>query len=271
MHEYPPKPALSPAGIIIAERRLLMDISLYQAAAAMNASSRWQEVISDNLASNQIPGFKKQDLSFSAVQARSQMSSASLARRLAMPLAVATTNTQAGELRPTGVASDLALEGPGFFEVQLPDGRRGYARDGGFRISAQGQLVTRQGLPVMSEAGPLQLDPNNPGPVTVAPTGEVSQGGGLKGRLKISEFSEPGALVPAGAGVFVAANPLAPPRAASATMVRQGFVENANTSSLTEMANLISASRLFEANQKVIQAADDRVGRLIADVGNPLS
>jgi flagellar basal-body rod protein FlgF len=250
-----------------------MDISLYQAAAAMNASARWQEVISENLVSSQIPGFKKQNLSFSAVQAgcqaRSQGTSPSNAQRFTMPLATTTTNTQPGELRPTGVTTDLALDGPGLFEVQMPDGRKGYTRNGGFRVSAQGQLVTSRGLPFMGETGPLQLDPNNSGPISVAPTGEVSQGGELKGRLKISEFSDPGALVATGSGLFIAADPAVQPRAATATTVRQGFAESANTSSITEMVDLISASRLFEANQKVITAADDRVGRLITDVGNP--
>jgi flagellar basal-body rod protein FlgF len=250
-----------------------MDMSLYQVAAAMNATTRWQEVISENLAASQIPGFKKQDLSFSAVQAgyqpRSPMTSPLTNQRFMMPLAGTTTNLQAGELRPTGVATDLALDGPGFFEVQMPNGRRGYTRGGGFRVSGQGQLVTTQGLPVLSENGPLQLDPNHPGPVSVSPTGEVSQGGALKGRLKLSEFSDPGALVPAGAGLFIAAAPAVLPGAASHTSVRQGFVENSNTSTITGMVNLINANRLFEANQKVILAADERVSRLISDVGNP--
>ena len=252
-----------------------MDISLYQAASAMNASSRWQEVIAENLDASQIPGFKKQDLSFSAVQAgyqaRSQMNSPFGARHFTMPLATSTTNNQAGELRPTGVATDLALDGPGLFEVQMPDGRKGYTRSGGFHVSAQGQLVTIQGLPVMGEAGALVFDASNSGPISVASSGEVSQGGVLKGRLKISEFSGPGALVPTGTGLFVAADPAVQPRAASATTVRQGFAESSNASSITEMVNLISASRLFEANQKVIVAADDRMGRLINDVGNPIS
>jgi flagellar basal-body rod protein FlgF len=252
-----------------------MDISLYQAASAMNASARWQDVISENLASSQIPGFKKQELSFSTVQSgyqvRSQANSPSGVRHFTMPVATATTNTQAGELRPTGVATDLALEGPGLFEVRMADGRRGYTRSGGFHVSAQGQLVTSQGLPVMGEAGVLEFDASNPGPISVAPTGEVSQGGVLKGRLKIAEFSGPGALVATGAGLFIAADPAVQPRAASATTVRQGFAESSNASSITEMVNLLTASRLFEANQKVIVAADERMGRLISDVGNPLS
>ena len=72
-------------------------------------------------------------------------------------------------------------------------------------------------------------------------------------------------LEPILTGVSLAAQP----RAASTSTVRQGFLENANTSSVSEMANLISAMRFFEANQKVIQTEDDRVGRLISDVANP--
>lgn len=248
-----------------------MDVSLYQAAAAMNAGSRWQEVISDNLAANQVPGFKKQNLSFSSVQAGFMGSAARGAgsKRSEMPLASTTTNFQHGELCPTGVATDLAVDGTGFFEVQMPDGRSAYTRDGGFRMSMKGQLVNKQGLAVMGEGGPLKLDPNNPAPVTIDSTGEVAQGGEQKGRLKLTEFDNPAGLTATGTGLFVDTDLAAQPSATTTSAVRQGFLENANTSSMTEMGNLISAMRFYEANQKVIQSEDDRVGRLISEVGNP--
>jgi flagellar basal body rod protein FlgG len=250
-----------------------MDVSLFQAAAAMNASSRWQEVISENLASNQIPGFKKQDLSFSGVQsgymARPKNSSPFFVQRLSMPLAGTSTNHQSGELRSTGDSSDVALSGPGLLEVRLPDGRSAYTRDGGFRLSTQGQLVSRQGLLFMSETGPLQLDSNNPGLISISSSGDISQGGVFKGRLRILEFNDPTALGSVSPGLFVASAASGTPRAAAQTSVHQGFIENANTSSVAEMVNMINASRLFEANQKVIMATDERMGRLISDVGNP--
>jgi flagellar basal body rod protein FlgG len=248
-----------------------MDVSLYQAAAAMNASSRWQEVISENLSASQIPGFKKQTLSFNAVQSgfMDGATGASAAKRATMPLASATTNFQAGELRSTGISTDLGIDGPGFFEVRLPDGTKGYTRDGEFRLNTQGQLTTKQGLPVMGQDGPLQLDPNNSAPITVALTGEVSQGGEQKGQLHLTEFNNPTALTSSGTGLFTCTDLTAQPRAASASNVQQGFLENANTSSVSEMANLISAMRFYEANQKVIQTEDDRVGRLISEVANP--
>ena len=247
-----------------------MDMSLYQAAAAMNASSRWQEVISDNLASSQIPGFKKQALSFSDVQAGFMAgTSGTAAKRAMMPVAGTSTNFQAGELHSTGMATDLALDGPGFFEVRMPDGTNGYTRDGEFHLNTQGQLTNKQGFQVMGQTGPIQFDPNNPAPITIALAGEISQGGEQKGQLKLTEFGKPAALASVGGGLFADTDLTAQPRATTTSSVHQGFLENANTSPVTEMANLISAMRFFEANQKVIQTEDDRVGRLITDVGNP--
>ena len=248
-----------------------MDVSLYQAAAAMNASSRWQEVISDNLSANQVPGFKKQDISFSAVQAGFMGSAARGAgsKRSEMPQANATTNFQAGELCPTGVATDLAIEGTGFFEVEMPNGTSGYTRAGGFRVGMNGHLITKQGLAVIGQSGPIKLDPANTGPITFEPNGQISQSGQIKGRLKLTEFDNPAGLAQTGSGQFVDPDLAAQPHDATTSTVRQGFLENANTSSMTEMGSLITAMRFYEANQKVIQSEDDRVGRLINDVANP--
>jgi flagellar basal body rod protein FlgG len=248
-----------------------MDVSLYQAAAAMNASSRWQEVISDNLSANQVSGFKKQDISFSAVQAGFMGSAArgAGAKRSEMPLANSTTNFQAGELCPTGVATDLGIEGTGFFEVEMPNGTSGYTRAGGFRVNMKGQLTTRQGLAVMGQGGPVKLDPSSTAPITIELTGQITQGGEIRGRLKLTEFDNPAGLAQTGTGVFVDPNLAAQPHDATTSTIRQGFLENANTSSMTEMGSLISAMRFYEANQKVIQSEDDRVGRLISDVANP--
>jgi flagellar basal body rod protein FlgG len=248
-----------------------MDVSLYQAAAAMNASSRWQEVISENLSAGQIPGFKKQDLAFTAVQSgfMGGASGGAAAKRATMPLAGTTTNFQAGELHSTGVATDLAIEGTGFFEVRMPDGTSGYTRNGQFRLNMQGQLITNQGLQVMGKGAPLQLDPNNSEPITITPAGDVAQGGQAKGQIKLTEFNNPAALAAAGTGLFTDTDLAAQPRAATLSSIQQGFLENANTSSVAEMGNMISAMRFYEANQKVIQTEDDRVGRLISDVANP--
>src|ERR1039457_827918 len=155
-----------------------MNVSLYQAAAAMNANARWQDMISENLAAISIPGGRSRDVSFSSVQAGAQF---------VIPAARTAVNFQPGELRPTQNPTDFALEGKGFFEVQLPNGDHAYTRDGEFHLNAQGQLVTKQGYPVLGDGGPLQFDPSNAQPLTIAATGEVSQGGDVKGKLKLAE------------------------------------------------------------------------------------
>jgi flagellar basal-body rod protein FlgF len=161
-----------------------VNVSLYQAAAAMNANARWQETISDNLASASVPGFKKQEISFDAVQA-GMMSQATpnAQRQFLLPRATAATNFAQGELRATGVSTDLAIEGRGFFQVQMPTGGTAYTRDGEFHLNTSGQLVTKQGFPVLGENGPIQLDPNLGGEISVAATGEVSQSSEVRGKL----------------------------------------------------------------------------------------
>jgi flagellar basal-body rod protein FlgG len=178
-------------------------------------------------------------------------------------------NFQQGTLRPTGLPTDLALEGPGFFEVQLPNGSHAFTRDGELQLNAQGQLVTKQGYLVMSDGGPVQLDPANSSPISVSASGELSQGGALKARLNLVEFSQPHNLQPIGGGCFIVNGPQTRPTPAQSSQIRQGFLESANTSPTTEMASLITAMRMFEANQKVMQMQDDRMGRVITELGNP--
>ncbi len=240
-----------------------MNVSLYQAAAAMNANARWQEMITENLAAGSVPGFRKQDISFATVEAGLGTS------RHLMPVARTATNFQQGSVRPTGNPTDLALEGNGFFEVQLPNGAHAYTRDGEFQLNAQGQLVTKQGYTVVSNSGPLQFDVNNPAPISVSPAGEVSQGSDNKGRLHLVEFAQPQQLTAIGQGYFLADDPAAQPIDASATSVRQGYLEASNTSPTIEMASLITAMRMFETNQKVMQMQDERMGKAINELGGP--
>jgi flagellar basal-body rod protein FlgG len=186
-----------------------------------------------------------------------------------MPLAGTSTNFQAGEMRSTGVSTDLAIEGNAFFDVQLADGTHAYTRDGEFRVDTQGQLVNKQGLPILGTNGPIQLNPRNASPITVAGNGQISQGGNVVGRLKLAEFDDPRVLVPTGGGCFVVSDPAIQPGASTTSTVHQGFVESSNAVPVQEMGDLISAMRFYEANQKVAQMADDRANRLISDVANP--
>lgn len=236
----------------------------------MNANARWQEVISENLASSSIPGFKRQDMSFGAVQA-GLMPQAAGAQKLnfLLPHAQTSTSLTPGELKYTGVKTDVAVEGAGFFQVQLPNGASAYTRDGEFRINSQGQLATKQGHVVLGDSGPIQLDRNNSAPLSINPSGEVSQGADRKGKLRIVDFNDPRLLTPIGGGSFIASNPSVQPSEVREPSIRQGFLEGANTSPVNEMANLIGVMRTFEANQRIVQLHDERMGRAISELGNP--
>lgn len=240
----------------------VMNVGLYQAAAALNASARWQDVISQNLASGSVPGFKKQDIAFSSIEALQGQGGL-------IPATQTVTNFQQGQIRPTNVPTDVAIEGDGFFEVQLPGGQTAYTRDGEFQFNAQGQLVSKQGYLVQTDGGPIQIDPKIQGPISIAPDGTVSQGSNQLGKLKITTFNDPHLLTQIGNSYFAANNPSLVPTTATSATVRQGYLEAGNVSSISEMANLISAMRQFEANQKVVQVNDDRMSRAISELGNP--
>lgn len=237
----------------------------------MNAGARWQEIISENLASASVPGFKRQDVSFQSVSAGT-MEQEALPPHLRFRLAEGrpVTQFQQGELRSTGVPTDVAIQGEGFFEVEMPSGATGYTRDGEFHISAQGTLVTKQGYAVLGEGGAIQLDLNASGPLSISPTGEVSQGGISRGTLKISSFSQPQRLTPVGGGIFISNDINLRAAEVPQPNLRSGFLEAANTSVVTEMANLISSMRYFEINQKMLQMHDENMGRTITQLGTPL-
>ncbi len=245
-----------------------MDVSLYQAAAAMNATAQWQEMIADNLTASNISGGRKRDISFHDVQAGLDPSvSGGTQANYFIPTASMVANFQQGELHASSNPMDFALEGPGFFTVQLPNGDKSYTRGGEFQLNAKEQLVTTQGYPVLSGGAPIQFNPNSTDPITVSATGEISQGSQQVGKLDLVEFDHPEFLTMLGADSFRSDNSAAQPTAAVGTKVRQGFLEGANSSPTTEMSGLVTAMRAFEANQKVMQMESDRTSRVITTLG----
>jgi flagellar basal body rod protein FlgG len=251
-----------------------VNVSLFQAAAALDANSRWQEVIADNLASSSVPGFKRQQLSQEAVQAglMSAQGANDLPQHFSMSKTSTSTNFDPGEFKYTGNGTDAAIEGNGFFEVRLPNGATALTRDGEFQISSRGLLVTKESYPVLGTSngvvGPIQLSSDHSGPLSISPTGEVSQGSDLKGKLKLMDVDKPGFLTHISGGYFLAQNKKIVPQPVK-SFVREGYLESSNTSTLMEMASMMTASRSFEANSKVVQIQDDRLNRTISELGNP--
>ena len=247
-----------------------MNVSLYQAASALDATSRWQEVISENLASSPVPGYRKQEVSFNATSAgmRPGVTPSELggAQQLAIPQARTSTNFLSGEMKLTGSPTHVAIDGKAFFEVELPNGDTAYTRDGEFQLNAAGQLVTKQGYPVLSEGGPIVVALDRPEPLSISASGEISQGAEIRGRLKLTAFNDEQLLKHNGGGLFLADDPALQTIGAAGSTVRQGWLEGSNASVVGEMANLLTAMRTYEANQRVIQLHDERMGKAITEL-----
>jgi flagellar basal-body rod protein FlgF len=248
-----------------------MNVSLYQAAAALNANSRWQEVIAENLASSSVPGFRKQELSFAAVQAglmpTTQLTSSNSPQSFTIPKATTSTSFLPGDMQYTGDNNNVGIEGKGFFQVKLPNGAKALTRDGEFQVNSKGQLVTKEGYTVLSSGAPVQLDTSNKGPLSISANGDVSQGSDVQGSLNLVDVNKPELLTQISGAYFLANNSAIKTQPATGSL-RQGYLEGANTTSVGEMANMMTAMRTFEANQHVIQIQDDRMGKAISELAS---
>ena len=173
-----------------------MNISLYQAASALEGNLKRQHVIAENLASSSVPGFKRHNMTFNAVDASmfdEKLKAADQATQVhwMLPRFMVTTDFQQGTLMPTGDNTNVALDGPGFFGVTGPDGETLYTRDGSFRTNNLGQLITKDGNLLQGVGGrPITVDPNSKYPITIAKDGTVSQGGPSLGRLNVVSFAQ---------------------------------------------------------------------------------
>jgi flagellar basal-body rod protein FlgG len=252
-----------------------VNVGLYQAASALDANSRWQEVIADNLASGSVPGFKQRQLSLESVQAglMPANNAKNLPQTFSIPQGVMTTNFTQGDMKYTGVNTDVAVDGKGFFEVQLPNGSTGLTRDGEFQVNSLGQLVTKEGYRVFGVGPggtpqPIDLDSNNSEPLSISAAGEVNQGSEDRGQLLLTDVEKPQLLTQISGGYFLAQDAGAQLSPSNST-VRAEYLEGSNTSAVGEMANLMTAMRGFEANQHVIQIQDDRMSKTITELGNP--
>lgn len=239
---------------------------------AMQADAARLEHVAMNLANVLTPGYRRHVALQAPIAASfgAQMANAAAAAPDPSAAAVAPVRLQldlrAGTLRQTGRALDLALAGPGYFEVRTADGVA-YTRNGSLRIDAAGRLVTQQGLPVLGEGGEVRLPADDP---VVTATGAVLASGASQGaplaQLRLVEFDPAVGLQPAGDGLFTPeAGALA--RTAGHAQVRQGWLENANVAPAAEMIQLVRTLRHFEAMQKVMQGHDELLGTAIRKLG----
>jgi flagellar basal body rod protein FlgG len=172
------------------------------------------------------------------------------------------TDYAEGGLKFTGQPYDLAIQGPGFFRVQTPEGER-YTRDGRFLRDTQGNLVTVDGYRVLNDGGqPITLAE---GDFYIAPDGTMSINGQAAGRLGIAYFNDPAAELERDLPNTFRAQ--GAPTGQAQGSVQQGYLEMSNANASQLMTQMVSVSRAYEAAQQMVQVQDELLGRAISTLG----
>jgi flagellar basal-body rod protein FlgG len=247
--------------------------ALYSAAAGMQSQQMNLDVISNNLANVNTTGFKEsklefQDLLYQTTRAAgsetgggNQLPGSLQIGQGSIPVATQRIFTQ-GELSNTGEQLDVAIQGNGFFEVQMPDGTMAYTRDGAFQTDSQGRIVTSDGYPLQGGFQPVPTGTTN---ITISATGAVTYttaSGTTNFQVQLVQFNNPGGLNAMGHNLYTETTASGTPELGEPAQeglgeLQQGYLELSNVSVVDEMVNLILAQRAYEVNSKAVQAADE--------------
>ncbi len=250
--------------------------SLYTAASGMMAQQMNLDNIANNLSNSSTAGFRQRRLQFSDL----------VYQNLVMPGAAATQQTTVaaglqvglgsraaaseviqlqGDVTQTGNPLDLTVQGQGFFQVTLPSGDIAYTRSGSFHMDSQGNVVTADGDPIE----PSITIPTNATSVTIGSDGTVSvttpgqQAAQQVGAIQLAMFANPGGLNSVGGNVFLATSASGDPIVGTPGgteglgTIQQGYLEQSNVNVVEEFIEMIVAQRSYEANSRVVQAADE--------------
>jgi flagellar basal-body rod protein FlgG len=253
-----------------------MPVSALQVArTGLEAQDARMRVIANNLANVGTTGFKRDRANFATLayqdaRVAGQRSSGETAYATGLNLGtgVALQSTSQiitqGSLNTTGNALDLALDGEGYFQVEMPGGQLGYTRAGNFTRSAQGQLVTQQGYVVQ----PAITVPEGAGAISISPDGIVSAqiAGETEpselGQLQVASFTNPAGLRAIGDNFLVetaasGAAQLGPAGETGRGQIRQGMLESSNVNIVEELVDMIEAQRAYEISSKMVSAVDE--------------
>jgi flagellar basal-body rod protein FlgG len=251
-----------------------MNPALWAAKTGLDAQQTKLAVTSNNLANVSTAGFKKgravfEDLMYQNIRqvggSTSQDTQAPTGVHLGTGVRVVATEkiyTQGG-FTQTDNALDVAIEGRGFFQIQLPDGTTAYTRDGNFQLNAQGQMVTSSGYVLQ----PGISIPDGAQSITISRDGVVSarvagQGTPVQiGQLQLTDFINPSGLEPLGENLVVETAASGPAQTGTAGQnglgtVLQGSFESSNVNVVEELVNMIETQRAYEMNSKAIATAD---------------
>jgi len=232
-----------------------MDRMIYVAASGVRATMQRQEVLANNLANVNTPGFRAETVAFRVAPVNGE----GLQTRAFVAESTPGADFSPGVTTTTGRTLDVAVQGQGFFAVQGTDGREGYTRNGGFTVNDQGQLVTHAGQAVLGDGGPISVQPGTV--LSIASDGSISAapaGGGKSvtpvARLKL--VNPPTTDLARGTdGLFRMKDGSEPPPDVK-VRVNSGSIESSNVNAVETMVGMITLARQFEMQMKLMQSAD---------------
>jgi flagellar basal-body rod protein FlgF len=227
---------------------------LYAAATALDSAQQAHAVTAANLANSGTPGYKQQGVRFETFNLQIGRDSPPPADINGTRAIATYTDFRPSSLQQTGSPLDLAINEPDqFFVVQGPNGPM-YTRGGSFRLSAQGQVLTQAGYPLLGTDAAISV-PEGTAQLNVASDGSITADGVPAGRLRLVRFANTAELQPVGPTHF-SAPPTATPQDVSGR-VTQGFREVSNVNSAEAMVGMVAATRYYEAAQRAIRAISD--------------
>jgi len=254
--------------------------SLWISKTGLDAQQTQLDVTANNLANVGTTGFKRSRVAFEDLlyqNVRQAGSNSSQQTQLptglqigtgVRPVATPRMFTQ-GNLQQTGNQLDLAVNGQGFFQIQLPDGTTAFTRDGSFHTDANGALVTSNGFAlspaITIPASAQSVSVGQDGTVTITVAGQAAPQN--LGQIQLASFVNPGGLESKGQNLFVetAASGTASingPGTNGLGMLNQGYLETSNVNVVEELVSMIQTQRAYEINSKAIQTSDQMLARL---------
>lgn len=251
-----------------------MHPALYVAKTGLSAQDKQLVSLSNNLANVSTTGFKRDRVVFVDLlyQIQRQPGANStqdtlLPSGLQLGTGVRVVGTQKvfvqGSMKQTGQDTDVAINGRGFFEIQMPDGTSAYTRDGQFHTNEEGELVNSSGLSLANAItipqGASTLTIGTDGTVTVAIAGQIGET--QVGTLQLVDFINPSGLQAIGGNLFKETGSSGNPTTGTAGqngfgILVQGSLENSNVEVVEELVNMITTQRAYELNSRVISTAD---------------
>lgn len=235
-----------------------MNSGFYAACTALMERTNALDAIANNLANASTNGFRGESQSFGAVMAGSGAEPDNLLNQAANSYGVlgdTQLDLTQGSLVKTGNPLDVAIAGPGFFTVQTANGPV-YTRDGAFKVSASGQLVTANGDAVMGLGGVIHVPA---GAITISKDGTISADGAILNRLAVVEFAPGAGLKSAGRTYYTA--PAGTATAATGSQVEQGSLESSNVNPVASVVALINAQRSAEQVRHMLTLFDSEMNK----------